>query len=199
MSYKDYQQVLNLSSPIPAKTAVSKKCTPKKDSSANINHTPVKRRTKTGCFTCRRRKKKCDMDKVDGKCQGCIRNFLDCCWPEVKGNDAKRHSHEATVTIPSSIESSPELVKPEIIKVEQENIIKGANAYPSPISSPQLGYKSDNEDIKTLVLPAASTKNYKIYKPTSKIQSIATSPKTKVTKFIITTFNSENELCQVKN
>ncbi|ODQ80924.1 hypothetical protein BABINDRAFT_160362 [Babjeviella inositovora NRRL Y-12698] len=43
-----------------------------------------KKRTKTGCFTCRQRKKKCDehIDPVSGKCTGCIRNFLDCSWPE---------------------------------------------------------------------------------------------------------------------
>lgn len=44
---------------------------------------PAKRRTKTGCMTCRLRKKKCDeeIDPATGKCTGCARNFLDCCWP----------------------------------------------------------------------------------------------------------------------
>ncbi|KLJ10836.1 hypothetical protein EMPG_09850 [Blastomyces silverae] len=38
-------------------------------------------RTRTGCFSCRRRKKKCD--EVKPTCLACIRNQLDCSWPEV--------------------------------------------------------------------------------------------------------------------
>ena len=36
------------------------------------------RRTKHGCLTCRRRKKKCD--EVKPQCAGCRRNDLQCCW-----------------------------------------------------------------------------------------------------------------------
>ncbi|GMM47742.1 hypothetical protein DAPK24_043400 [Pichia kluyveri] len=36
-------------------------------------------RTKTGCFTCRKRKKKCDENGP--VCSGCSRNFLCCVWP----------------------------------------------------------------------------------------------------------------------
>lgn len=39
-------------------------------------------RTKTGCVTCRRRKKKCD--ETHPNCNGCMRNGLDCSWPEVE-------------------------------------------------------------------------------------------------------------------
>ncbi|OJD11808.1 hypothetical protein AJ78_07490 [Emergomyces pasteurianus Ep9510] len=37
-------------------------------------------RTRTGCFSCRRRKKKCD--EVKPTCLACMRNKLDCSWPE---------------------------------------------------------------------------------------------------------------------
>ncbi|KAF5989447.1 C6 transcription factor [Fusarium bulbicola] len=37
-------------------------------------------RSRTGCFTCRKRKKKCDESKPI--CSGCKRNKLDCVWPE---------------------------------------------------------------------------------------------------------------------
>ncbi|KAG8671193.1 hypothetical protein FPOAC2_04518 [Fusarium poae] len=37
-------------------------------------------RSRTGCFTCRKRKKKCDESKPI--CSGCKRNKLDCIWPE---------------------------------------------------------------------------------------------------------------------
>ncbi|KIY02167.1 uncharacterized protein Z520_02305 [Fonsecaea multimorphosa CBS 102226] len=36
-------------------------------------------RTKTGCLTCRVRKKKCD--EIRPICAGCARNFIDCQWP----------------------------------------------------------------------------------------------------------------------
>lgn len=38
-----------------------------------------KTRTRTGCFTCRKRKKKCD--EMGPSCSGCARNFLKCVWP----------------------------------------------------------------------------------------------------------------------
>lgn len=36
-------------------------------------------RTKTGCLTCRTRRKKCD--EVGPVCTGCSRNYLECIWP----------------------------------------------------------------------------------------------------------------------
>ncbi|KAF5863499.1 hypothetical protein ETB97_010000 [Aspergillus alliaceus] len=36
-------------------------------------------RVRTGCYTCRRRKKKCD--EVRPSCGGCVRNKLSCEWP----------------------------------------------------------------------------------------------------------------------
>lgn len=37
------------------------------------------RRVKTGCLTCRSRRKKCDEKKPH--CTGCVRNHLSCTWP----------------------------------------------------------------------------------------------------------------------
>ncbi|KAF4345914.1 C6 transcription factor [Fusarium beomiforme] len=53
--------------------------------SPNQNPNPSMRpmpiiRSRTGCFTCRKRKKKCDESKPI--CSGCKRNKLDCVWPE---------------------------------------------------------------------------------------------------------------------
>ncbi|KAK5057764.1 hypothetical protein LTR84_011765 [Exophiala bonariae] len=41
-------------------------------------------RVKTGCLTCRGRRKKCDERKPN--CTGCTRNFLRCDWPELVVN-----------------------------------------------------------------------------------------------------------------
>ncbi|CDK27622.1 unnamed protein product [Kuraishia capsulata CBS 1993] len=40
---------------------------------------PKRIKCKTGCFTCRRRKKKCN--EVFPVCSGCSRNYLECIWP----------------------------------------------------------------------------------------------------------------------
>ncbi|GMM30975.1 hypothetical protein DAMA08_037200 [Martiniozyma asiatica (nom. inval.)] len=50
-----------------------------------------KSRTKTGCFTCRRRKKKCD--EQGPVCSGCKRNYVQCIWPSY-----------ATETLPKDFE-----------------------------------------------------------------------------------------------
>lgn len=51
---------------------------PKKTAYRAVTRLP-KTRTKTGCFTCRKRKKKCD--EKGPVCLGCSRNFLKCVWP----------------------------------------------------------------------------------------------------------------------
>ncbi|KAF8851188.1 hypothetical protein BDZ45DRAFT_808539 [Acephala macrosclerotiorum] len=40
---------------------------------------PARLRTKTGCFKCRERRKKCDEQRPI--CSGCSRNGLSCLWP----------------------------------------------------------------------------------------------------------------------
>ncbi|KAH7137484.1 fungal-specific transcription factor domain-containing protein [Dactylonectria estremocensis] len=46
-------------------------------------------RVKTGCFTCRERKKKCD--EIKPLCAGCKRNKLDCRWPTSAQRTRKAH------------------------------------------------------------------------------------------------------------
>lgn len=103
-NYKSYQKVINLSilpKSKPEKVKVSK---------------PVKKRTKTGCFTCRKRKKKCDEIIEDGKCKNCTRNFLCCSWP----TDRLDVSNDKSIGISTSvIEFKPEPVNVEnVSKIE---------------------------------------------------------------------------------
>lgn len=156
VNYKAYQQVLDLAGG-------------KKRTSKLSQETPSapKKRTKSGCLTCRRRKKKCDEEKVGGKCQACIRNFLDCCWPG-------------------------ETVQPSEIKTEKvavpETPTKGASAYPSPLMSPESECRDDYKDIKPLVLPESKFKVAKPKKATRKSPA----------QFIVTSFDLERALCQLK-
>ncbi|GAV51102.1 hypothetical protein ZYGR_0AD02850 [Zygosaccharomyces rouxii] len=56
----------------------------------------TEKRSKSGCLTCRNRKKKCDETKP--LCKGCRRNFLQCIWPQGnskrKTNDQKEDSYQ---------------------------------------------------------------------------------------------------------
>lgn len=57
---------------------------------------PPRFRVKTGCFTCRGRKKKCD--EVKPLCSGCKRNKLTCRWPTP--TQGTRRSHIPNKSIP---------------------------------------------------------------------------------------------------
>ncbi|KAJ0161877.1 hypothetical protein CTA2_5451 [Colletotrichum tanaceti] len=58
-------------------------------------------RVRTGCLTCRGRKKKCDETKP--RCRGCERNKLDCRWPSSttgsSGDGAPRSARESSVSL----------------------------------------------------------------------------------------------------
>ncbi|KAG7825191.1 hypothetical protein KL919_002647 [Ogataea angusta] len=64
-----------------------------------------KSRTKSGCFTCRKRKKKCD--ERFPVCSGCSRNFLHCSWPEKRGAALPRNYEIKAATSP------PQLSQPD--------------------------------------------------------------------------------------
>ncbi|KAH7157780.1 fungal-specific transcription factor domain-containing protein [Dactylonectria estremocensis] len=50
-------------------------------------------RSRTGCFTCRRRKKKCNEEKPI--CSGCKRNKLECHWPAESSNSPTSQKRDA--------------------------------------------------------------------------------------------------------
>ncbi|KAM4055854.1 fungal specific transcription factor [Hirsutella rhossiliensis] len=64
-------------------------------------------RSRSGCFTCRRRKKKCNEEKP--LCSGCRRNKLDCRWPaESSSSSIARQSRDRTCSpSPSLAHASP--------------------------------------------------------------------------------------------
>ncbi|KAF7552442.1 hypothetical protein G7Z17_g4306 [Cylindrodendrum hubeiense] len=66
-------------------------------------------RSRTGCFTCRRRKKKCNEEKPI--CSGCKRNKLECHWPTESSNSSNSQKRDAAATgsgaiVPPSARSS---------------------------------------------------------------------------------------------
>lgn len=57
------------------------------------------RRSRTGCLTCRSRRKKCD--EVRPRCAGCRRNQLPCDWPTQSSSE--RHSRPKDSTTASTV------------------------------------------------------------------------------------------------
>ncbi|KAK6197577.1 uncharacterized protein RJT21DRAFT_123405 [Scheffersomyces amazonensis] len=194
-TYRAYQQVLNISIQPKSIKSVNKKSsgiTAKSEPLAvtnnnNNNNTNanIKRRTKTGCLTCRKRKKKCDEDKVNGKCQGCTRNFLECCWPEpttvtttkckVQKENIKVKSLSSPV-LKSTKCSISSLLIPDTVKIESVAEVKVeqqvTNPYPSPSQSPLSHGKNDSNDISFIALPPLLSVPYKISNNDSNIRGI---------------------------
>ncbi|KAL1868225.1 hypothetical protein VTK73DRAFT_3787 [Phialemonium thermophilum] len=54
-------------------------------------------RTRTGCLTCRRRKKKCDETRP--QCLGCTRNKLECTWPQETKDQSSVSSGQSPSTV----------------------------------------------------------------------------------------------------
>ncbi|RDL29999.1 uncharacterized protein BP5553_10626 [Venustampulla echinocandica] len=62
-------------------------------------------RTSSGCFVCRKRRKKCD--ESTPRCAGCVRNNFKCVWPAPESVGVKDASSTATITIsPSPADSN---------------------------------------------------------------------------------------------
>ncbi|CVL02568.1 related to C6 transcription factor [Fusarium mangiferae] len=92
-------------------------------------------RVKTGCFTCRNRKKKCD--EVRPVCSGCRRNKIPCRWPSPQSlpnaNDSPRLEHSVqTPTLGGLQTPSPQsfgvemgveeaLEQPPVLNANHEN------------------------------------------------------------------------------
>lgn len=182
MNYKNYQHVVCLNTKQPK--VVKKHRSIRKPAS-----TSGKKRTKTGCLTCRKRKKKCDEEKIDGKCQACTRNFLSCCWP----------------TPTATIDAFPVPQASEIVQTPLSSpTASPMSAYPSPRSPTDL--HSDDE-IKSLSL---DNSNYKLvsfklegrdvpkskHKDAKEVQHRTDSAEQ---KFIITSIDSHHGLCQVSS
>ncbi|KAK6455572.1 uncharacterized protein RJT20DRAFT_128854 [Scheffersomyces xylosifermentans] len=194
-SYRAYQQVLNISiKPKSAKIAATSKKVTKPSATKKDSCGAVKRRTKTGCLTCRKRKKKCDEDKVNGKCQGCTRNFLECCWPEAEPVAAIISKCSTPITIITAPSPAPlvlgvkssapfkstkcsisSLIEP--VKIESKCEIKQeveTNPYPSPSQSPISEIKQEHGDVSYIALPPLMNVQYKVHSKDSNIRGIKT-------------------------
>ncbi|KAE8151573.1 fungal-specific transcription factor domain-containing protein [Aspergillus avenaceus] len=74
---------------------------------------PAYLRTKTGCLTCRRRKKKCD--ETTTTCRNCARRWLSCEWPAIK------HSSQGSQRPTRILETSSRLNHDEDDSTEEDS------------------------------------------------------------------------------
>lgn len=182
MDYRSYQQVLDLSDP---KETLRSKTKAAKQPGA------VKKRTKSGCLTCRSRKKKCDENKIDGKCQACIRNFLDCCWPSSATSSATSNASVSATVLPTEAPTTCENAEQRLQEKKPTQPSKGASAYPSPLSSPKL--ITVEETHEKLMKGMLSTMTFgKVSK-----QPRTTKAKTTASLFVVTSFDKDRVLCQI--
>lgn len=79
---------------------------------ALVNNDDInKRRSKTGCFTCRYIKRKCDEEKIEGKCKNCYTSYLECFWPDSYGDNSGALTKELRQIISSKLQEGKELAK----------------------------------------------------------------------------------------
>ncbi|KAL6451028.1 CZF1 Zinc finger protein 1 [Candida maltosa Xu316] len=195
VNYRSYQKVLNISlkpkTPCarkPTTTNTTSTTTTKKVNKPKRDESQIKRRTKTGCLTCRKRKKKCDEDKVNGKCQACTRNFLDCCWPDPATIKPKGKTHtpksEPAITRSTKCDINY-LLQPEPQPQPQPEPVRNIQQatppatppkvympYPSPTLSPVFEETKPSRDVSFLALPPMYNTNYKLQSKDSNIRAL---------------------------
>ncbi|KAF5254353.1 hypothetical protein FANTH_838 [Fusarium anthophilum] len=93
-------------------------------------------RSRTGCFTCRKRKKKCDESKPI--CSGCKRNKLDCVWPEPQ--PAKGPSRSSFGAASTSSQQS-------VASLRQGHDADSVNDPVIPDPVPEEGRAAENPDV----------------------------------------------------
>lgn len=198
LSYRSYQKVLNIA--LKPKATTSSCCKKSTTTTTTTNtHTKkvvkpkrdesqIKRRTKTGCLTCRKRKKKCDEDKVSGKCQACTRNFLDCCWPDTNAikpkNKKPQPQLQETEQSSSPIrEVTSPIIRPKkcdinyILHPEQPKLETVAEPkvfipYPSPTLSPVFSEAKPTTEVSHFALSPMLNVNYRHQSKDSNIRSL---------------------------
>lgn len=87
----------------------------------------TKKRTKSGCFTCRFIKRKCDETRIEGKCTTCYNAFMECFWPGELGDVSGTLTKELRQIISDKLKEGKELSnrlrkehKKKMLKIKHE-------------------------------------------------------------------------------
>ncbi|KIW33279.1 uncharacterized protein PV07_00139 [Cladophialophora immunda] len=135
---------------------------------------PAHLRTKTGCLTCRQRKKKCD--EHPGVCQNCAKRKIDCIWPakpnsrsnepspSARGQDASPSPSLATESVDNN---NAELQAIGDADEQVYTYFSPSSASLSPGSVIRGVDNNDNDELPLIVSPqlTAFSSNTKIHSP----------------------------------
>ena len=158
----------------------------------------TKKRSRTGCFTCRRRKKKCD-ELLYPVCQNCHRKGLECAWPPLKHELHKKL--EEVKYIADSVE--PLKAKDGLLTILTDNDTSMSKPQPNTISFQQqepLEIRPPNDfvDYKELIQPHNAYTNYgEVIRPNelySYERSIRSPKNSEESEVQLNTFDYHNDL-----
>ncbi|PVH16704.1 uncharacterized protein CXQ87_005000 [Candidozyma duobushaemuli] len=128
MGYKEYQGVLQLK----AHKIVSRK--------------PTKsyKRSVKGCFSCKRRKIKCDETK--GKCMNCVRRDLECQYPEMKSSETEEEQIQDIDIGPSQLAT---LVPRNHLSIQIDSIflVQFAQRFLPTLAQPHFNHKVPTQSL----------------------------------------------------
>ncbi|CUM62576.1 uncharacterized protein PRCAT00000128001 [Priceomyces carsonii] len=182
VNYKNYQQVLDLTvGPKSYRGEAVNKVAKNANRRRHSNVCSLRKRTRTGCLTCRRRKKKCDEERVGGKCQACARNFLECSWPHPE----------------SPVNSKKDKTSKSVASTPKEHEKPLFNVYPSPVLTPVTDDMHEISDgDKSPYIPQSPLLELESDR-NSIVEDCSDLNNLKEPKFIITSFDCDNELYQI--
>lgn len=123
-------------------------------------------RSRTGCFTCRRRKKKCNEEKP--LCSGCRRNHLECTWPPENTTSQNRKTSTTAPAAGAVAKPRPRVVSFSDSKASAAGIRNQVNRHRSQSdSSTESGNDAVDADLPDAspVSPAVSHADMHDYHP----------------------------------
>ncbi|KAK6462509.1 putative zinc cluster transcription factor [Scheffersomyces coipomensis] len=136
------------SPPLYPPTTTSTSPTIKEESSKNLLITPNKKnnRVRTGCFCCRKRKKKCD--EIRPTCHACMRNRIKCVYPHAPG-DPLPHNFDLEKTTYGVIPIKRRKKRSSSTSHESGNELGGHEELFNVIITSSTSAKSNSEAIKS--------------------------------------------------
>lgn len=101
-------------------------------------------RVKTGCLTCRQRRKKCDERKPI--CTGCTRNFLECDWPKLVTDKAGALKAKSAAPGEKGKHLKPPTSEPGLARTQHTVFVVKRSRQASVEPKPTLPSKASLED-----------------------------------------------------
>lgn len=148
VNYREYQQIIKLDTRAPRGSRASSASPHNKSSNDECSvQKPRKKitRTKTGCYCCRRRKKKCDERKPI--CSGCLRNMLHCVYPTPEEIERSSHHRRRKTTGFKENGDNRKIcrVLPKNVSVVPSNVSAGFYVTPPSSSTPSVGSPASSD------------------------------------------------------